>query len=158
MTTTEAAKKWTCDESTVRGWCQEGLIEGAKQEGNNNPWFIPENALPPYKFGRKKFDHLENRLVLILEAMSLRKTIAPKQFGYSRQDMLEEFLTLFNAKLIEEKEFQPDEAEKVQDLFRYYKLSMAGNDFLKQHKGFLKAVKEILSVATAVKQLIPKKL
>lgn len=162
MTTKEAATRWQVSERTVRSWCSEGLIEGAAQSGDNKTWSVPENALSPYKFGRRQYKHLEQRLVLILEAMSLRKTLHPIQFNYGRQDMREEFLTLLKAGLIEEKEAKPDESEDVEDLFRYYKLSLKGIEFRNEHKTLpqiIKAITPLIAVATeaAVRGAMPER-
>ena len=156
MTTKEAAAKWKVSDRTVRDWCTEGLIEGAKQDADSKIWSIPEKALSPHKFGHRQFKHLEQRLVLILEAMSLRKTISPIQFKYDREDMLEEFSTLFNAKLIEVKEILPDKSEGIKDLFRYYKLSMAGIAFRNEHKTFPKIIKAITPLSTAAAEAVIK--
>ena len=46
----EAAKKWGYSESTVRKWCQQGLIKvtcvAEKKDGH---WQIPDNAPCPKK-------------------------------------------------------------------------------------------------------------
>jgi len=48
----EIAKKWGISDRSVRNYCTEGRIEGAKSE--NGAWQIPENAQKPERINQKQ--------------------------------------------------------------------------------------------------------
>lgn len=47
MGTHQAAEKWGRKQSTISGWCRDGLVLGAEQDKEGSPWRIPVDALPP---------------------------------------------------------------------------------------------------------------
>ena len=50
ITTKEAAERWGCSESTVRKWCQNGLLFSIrKAEKVSGRWRIPVDAKCPKK-------------------------------------------------------------------------------------------------------------
>ena len=47
MTVQEYAEKHHVTPETVRKWCRDGRLPGARQDGPGKPWIIPDYALPP---------------------------------------------------------------------------------------------------------------
>lgn len=53
MGTKEAHEKWGYAQSTIRKWCEDGLIDGASQDAKGSPWHIPKNAKCPKPIKKK---------------------------------------------------------------------------------------------------------
>lgn len=45
--TKEASEKWGYGQSTISGWCRDGLILGVSQDAKGSPWHIPKEAKCP---------------------------------------------------------------------------------------------------------------
>lgn len=55
MTIAQAIQKWHVSKSSIRRWCNAGVIPGARQEplfGSVLTWIIPDDAQPPDKASR----------------------------------------------------------------------------------------------------------
>ena len=53
MGTKLASEKWGYKQSTISGWCRDGLIQGAEQDDKGRPWRIPVNAECPVKTNKR---------------------------------------------------------------------------------------------------------
>lgn len=60
LRTEEIAKKWQISERSVRNYCANGRIAGAKQEGGN--WLVPEDAKKPSRLNLRP----QNELLKVL--------------------------------------------------------------------------------------------
>lgn len=145
MNTKEAAEKWGVTSNTVSTWCREGWLESAILD-DKNQWQINDDALAPLKFTDKKQKEFEQRLILILTALSQRKTIPSIKLHCNKKELEEHFEELLQKKFIKKRQ------EGSQDIFKKYILTLEGSENLRDKKGLRKLLKDFSPVISAVSE------
>lgn len=145
MNTTQAAEKWNVTQNTVSTWCREGWLESAVVN-DKNQWMIDDDALPPLKFTDRKQKEFSQRLFLILNALSQRKTIPPTKLHCDGKELQEHFDELLQKKFIKRRQ------SNNKDIFMNYILTYEGSENLKDKKGLRKILKEVSPIISAASE------
>lgn len=144
MNAKEAAKKWNVSDRTVRGWCKDGWIITAKFDEKERLWLMDTNALQPYKFSKNKYKHHNDRLALVLKALDERKTFPPAKMNCDNNEILDLFQELQKLKFIQHRKTDEN------DIFRNYKLTKNGGDYLQQRNGLRQIATDLSPLVVAL--------
>lgn len=145
MNTREAAKKWKVTTGTVAKWCRDGWVESALKD-DKNQWSIYEDALSPLKFTVRQQKEYDQRLFLILKAISQRKTIPHIKLNCDQVELHEYFEELLENNFIKSRKISSE------DIFKNYILTTMGVDSLSNRKGLKKVLKDISPIVKAVSE------
>lgn len=117
---------------TVTKWLNDGYILGSYFDQENNEWFIPNSARPPYTRARAKARQSIYRS--IVKAAVKRKNVFPKLYNITQQEFDSYIRILVDAGYIN---------LRVEDNVTYYDETLTSRNFLLLK---IKSINEIVSV------------
>lgn len=142
MNIKETAQKFNLSESTIYQYCQKQLIYGVTKNKYGH-WVIPDEALVPYIIHDKNEWTQEQKLIFILKALNLEKSLTATQL--KTRHLAEYFKLLEKTDLI-----QPIQSDH-RDIFARYILTLKGLEFLKSTTTMRKLETRLKDLLSAIK-------
>lgn len=144
MNVKQAAKEWKVSESSVRSYCNLGLISTCKKV--DGEWVIEDDALCPYTKLAKAKKSTDYIYIVIINALRFKKTILCKSLEITEDDLLAYFDSLVKSELITKKP-----KGNNRDIFKNYIVSPNARGYLNNNKDFdSKAIEYIFSALSLV--------
>lgn len=134
MNVREAAQKWGMNEEKIREYCREGFVEGACKNPPSQLWEIPDNAEEPFHFTPRQIVEQSGKLVVIIQAISKRKTFPIQKLGADLNLMMDYLDELVERGWINERKRFTNE----DPLLHRYVLTENGDKIVKENMTFAK--------------------